>query len=284
MIALRRFFALVTLSALAACGAPEPPAPELIGGVPADQIVEGYGLLEDGEYSLPPVPPEYLAGVNRRAHVIYDGPETPGTIVIDRHAKFLFLVEEGGMAWRYPIAVGRAGVSLNRPSTVGFKREWPGWTPTANMLRTQPEVYGPFAGGVEGGLASPLGARALYLFQNGRDTHFRIHGTNDMASIGNSGSAGCIRLFNHDIIDLYDRVEPGTRVVMRSYAESVRLEGEEIANRGVELPPTIVDPESIYGATDVSDDEDAVAEEEALAAAPAVNDPLSSATIGGPGG
>jgi len=136
-----------------------------------------------------------------------------------------------------------------------MKREWPGWTPTANMLRTQPEVYGPFADGVEGGLASPLGARALYLYQNGRDTFFRIHGTNDLASIGNSGSAGCIRLFNQDIIDLYERVERGARVTVRTYAESVAAEGEELANRGEVLPPTIVDPASIYGATDVTADE-----------------------------
>lgn len=238
--------------------------PELIGGVPENEIVPGYGLLADGDYTLPPIPPEYLQGVNQRMPVVYNGPEEAGTIVIDRHAKLLYYVEEDGAAMRYPIAVGRAGLSLSRPSVVGMKREWPGWTPTANMLRTQPEVYGPFARGVEGGLASPLGARALYLFQNGRDTHFRIHGTNDLPSIGNSGSAGCIRMFNHDIIDLFDRVEVGTRVVIRSYDDSVELEGEELANRGVDLPPNIIDPETIYGATDVDGDEDEDAVEDAI--------------------
>jgi len=242
---------LFALFALAACAAVPDPEPEMIGGVPVDQIVEGYDVIEDGEYTLPPIPPEFLQGVNRRAVVSYEGPERPGTIVIDPHAKLLFLVEEDGSAIRYPIAVGRAGLRMSRPSVVGMKREWPGWTPTANMLRTQPEVYGPFRSGVPGGLASPLGARALYLYQNGRDTYFRIHGTNDLPSIGNSGSAGCIRLFNHDMIDLYDRVGTGTRVVVRTYEQSVRLEGEEIANRGIELPPNIIDPETIYGATDV---------------------------------
>lgn len=274
---------------LTACAQPE--EPELIGGVPADQIVPGYGALDDGDYALPPVPPEYLTGVNQRALVAYEGPESPGTIVVDPHAKFLFLVEEGGTARRYPIAVGRAGLSMRNDSTVGLKREWPGWTPTANMLRSQPEVYGPFAGGVEGGLASPLGARALYLFQNGRDTYFRIHGTNDMGSIGNSGSAGCIRLFNHDIIDLYDRVERGALVTVRTYEESVMYEGEALANRGVELAPTIVDPETIYGATEVTG-EDAPADENDAEDAPAVEaaaedevvsqaDPLSSDTLSG---
>ncbi len=246
---------LASLLAVAGCSG----GTGLIPGGP----VAGYGALEDGEYVLPPVPAKHLQGVNRRMPVVYNGSESPGTIVVDPHAKFLYLVEEDGAAMRYPIAVGRAGLRMRGDSTVGMKREWPGWTPTANMLRTQPEVYGPFADGVEGGLASPLGARALYLYQNGRDTFFRIHGTNDLPSIGNSGSAGCIRLFNQDIIDLYERVERGARVTVRTYEESVAAEGEELANRGEELPPTIVDPASIYGATDVTADEAPAAPDEA---------------------
>lgn len=253
------------LAMLTACAAPV----EMVGGVPADQIVEGYGVLEDGEYTLPPIPPEFLAGVNQRAFVAYEGSEAPGTIVVDPHAKLLYFVEADGMARRYPIAVGRQGLSMRSSSTIRMKREWPGWTPTANMLRTQPEVYGPFARGVEGGLASPLGARALYLYQGGRDTHFRIHGTNDLPSIGNSGSAGCIRMFNHDIIDLYDHVPNGTRVVVRSYSESVRLEGEELASRGVVLEPNIIDPDVIYGNADAATDDVAAV------------DPLGSETISG---
>ncbi|MCF2870999.1 L,D-transpeptidase [Octadecabacter sp. G9-8] len=247
-------FAALALGFLAACGSPEP---ELIGDVPVDEIIEGYGLLEDGEYTLPPIPAEYLQGVNQRAVVEYNGPEAAGTIVVDPHAKLLYFVEEDGMARRYPIAVGQQGLRMSQPSTIQMKREWPGWTPTANMLRREPAVYGPFARGIEGGLASPLGSRALYLFQNGRDTHFRIHGTNDLPSIGNSGSAGCIRMFNHDIIDLYDRVPNGTRVVVRTKAQSVELEGEELANRGVVLEPNIVDPELIYG----TDDDDSAQED-----------------------
>lgn len=254
---IRRFRPLCAAAALALLGACAAPV-EMIGEVPANEIVEGYGVLADGDYVLPPIPPEFLQGVNQRAIVQYNGPDRPGTIVVDPHAKLLYLVEEDGIARRYPIAVGRQGMSMRSASTVRLKREWPGWTPTQNMLRTQPEVYGPFAAGVEGGLASPLGARALYLFQGGRDTHFRIHGTNDLASIGNSGSAGCIRLFNHDIIDLYDRVPNGTRVVVRTKAQSVELEGEELANRGVILEPNIIDPDVIYGIED-----DVVAEDDA---------------------
>jgi hypothetical protein len=182
--------------------------------------------------------------------VVYTGDQPPGVIEIDPHAKFLYLVGEDGLAMRYPIAVGRAGRSLRHPTVIRVMREWPGWTPTANMLRREPEVYGDFAGGIPGGLSSPLGARALYLYQGSRDTHYRIHGTNDMASIGNSGSAGCIRMFNHDVIDLYDRVENGTRVVIRTRADSLRIEGEELVDRGEELPPTIVDADVIYAAVE----------------------------------
>ncbi|SLN56264.1 L,D-transpeptidase [Pseudooctadecabacter jejudonensis] len=252
----RRFAATVCVLVLAACSTQE----ELIGGVPVSQIVEGYGVLEDGEYTLPPIPSEYLSEINQRTVVEYNGPESAGTIVVDPHAKLLYLVEEDGMARRYAIAVGAQGLRMRRPSVVRLKREWPAWTPTQNMLRREPEVYGPFAAGVEGGLANPLGSRALYLFQNGRDTHFRIHGTNDLASIGNSGSAGCIRMFNHDIIDLYERVPNGTRVVVRTKDQSVDLEGEELANRGVYLEPNIVDPDLIYG-TDEEETSEAEAEE-----------------------
>lgn len=243
------------LLGLAACG---PRVDEVdiaeVGTELAEGAVDGYGFLEDGEYTLPPIPAQFLPDINQRAVVPYAGPEEAGTIVIDPHAKFLYFVEEDGMARRYAIAVGRQGMRMRAPSVIQLKREWPSWTPTQNMLRTQPEVYGPFAAGVEGGLASPLGSRALYLFQNGRDTHFRIHGTNDLPSIGNSGSAGCIRMFNHDIIDLYERVPIGTRVVVRTKDQSVELEGEELANRGVILEPNIIDPELIYGPDDPVDD------------------------------
>lgn len=232
------------LLSLAACG----------GSGPSESVRDApltpYGPVEDSGITIPAVSKAYLAEPNRRTVVTYLGPEAPGTIVVDPHAKFLFLVEEPGVATRYPIAVGREGRGFRGAATIRRIEAWPGWTPTANMLRSEPEVYGPFARGIPGGVASPLGARALYLYRGNRDTYFRIHGTNDTASIGNSGSAGCIRLFNQDIIDLAERIELGTRVVVRSYEESVALEGFETANRGKELPPTIVDPDVIYAAVE----------------------------------
>ncbi len=265
----RRAFTAYLLSGaalgLSACArAPEPIT------VPEVQYDPGYGPMVDGEFNLPPVPATYTQGVNKRMLVPYNGNESSGVIDVDIYAKFLYLVLPDSMAMRYPIAVGRLGRALTFDTTVRAKREWPSWTPTANMLRTEPEVYGPFAGGVEGGLTSPLGARALYLYRNGRDTRYRIHGTNDMRSIGNSGSAGCIRLFNQDAIDLYERVGIPTSVRMRSEGESMQLEPEHFG-RGVELPPTIVDPETIYGASD--------SEAEVAGADGTVRDPLSSDTL-----
>ena len=180
----RRFLALSGAVALGAC-TPALTEEEVRAATDLERFgftpAEGYGLIEDGEYTIPPVPLGYLEYPNRRELVVYDGTESAGTIEIDPHAKFLYWILDDGTAWRYPIAVGRAGRSLRRPTVIRRKVEWPGWTPTANMLRTQPEVYGPFRSGVPGGLASPLGARALYLYQGGRDTYYRIHGTNDLA-------------------------------------------------------------------------------------------------------
>ena len=246
IVALGRAVLFVGALALSACAAAPTQPEQIIGGVPASRIVPGYGPVSDNGYTLPPVPPEYLAGVNRRALVPYRGSEAPGTIEIDPSAKFLYWVQDDGTALRYPIAVGREGLGIAGTFAVGRKAEWPGWTPTPNMLRREPEVYGPFRNGVPGGLASPLGARGLYLYRGGRDTYYRIHGTNDLSSIGNSGSAGCIRMFNQDVIDLYGRVPPGAPVVIRTYEDSVRIEGPAMANRGIQLPPFYISPDELY--------------------------------------
>jgi lipoprotein-anchoring transpeptidase ErfK/SrfK len=234
----RRSALLLMGSALAACGAPPDDTSRAARGITFD---EGYGPLEDGEYVLPHVDPEYTAGVNKRALVTFDGSDGPGMIVVDPFAKFLFYTLGDGTAMRYPIAVGREGRGFRGTATVRVKREWPGWTPTRNMIRSEPEVYAKYADGVPGGLRSPLGARALYLYRGGRDTYYRIHGTNDLPSIGHNSSAGCIRLFNHDIIDLYNRTEVPTEVRVRTLEESIQLEGEELAHRGDDMAPTVTD-------------------------------------------
>ncbi len=245
----RRLVLLSGAAFLAGC-ATVPEEPE---GPPPVRFIEGYGPLFDAGYNLPPIPEQYTQGVNRRMTGIYIGEQRPGTIDVDPYAKFLYYIPLEGETIRYPIGVGRAGRSFSGNGVIQDKRKWPSWTPTANMLRSEPEVYGAFRNGIPGGLRSPLGARALYLYRNGRDTFYRIHGTNDMNSIGNSGSAGCIRMFNQDIIDLYERVPIGTRVHVRSEDESLRVDPEYFG-RGVELPPVIIDPEDVYGPAAVAAD------------------------------
>ena len=217
---LARIVAILALPLLAACaGTVKQKAPD---------VVPGYEGVQDGEFFVEPVPAQYLYDGNRREDVAYTGPEAPGTVVVDTFARKLYLVGEGGTATRYSIAVGREGLSFRGEGVVGRKAEWPSWTPTANMVRTRPDLYAAYAGGLPGGLTNPLGARALYLYRGGRDTMFRIHGTADAASIGHATSAGCIRLFNQDAIDLYNRVPNGTRVKVRSEAESMAREGPQM--------------------------------------------------------
>ena len=218
-ICFSRLATLAALLVLTACAAPMPKEPP---------VNPDYPGIQDGEFFIQPVDTKYLTGANPRAEVDYAGDDAPGTIVVDTFARRLYYVMEGGRAMRYAIAVGREGLAFRGSATVGRKAEWPSWTPTANMIRTQPESYAQYAGGLPGGLENPLGARALYLYRGSRDTYFRIHGTIDNASIGRATSAGCIRLFNQDALDLYNRVAIGTRVKVRTGDESLALEGPMI--------------------------------------------------------
>lgn len=232
---LARIFAILALPLLAACAT--------TAKQKAPEVVPGYEGVQDGEFFIEPVRATYLQDGNIRTEVSYNGPEAPGTVVVDTFARKLYLVNEGGTATRYPIAVGREGLSFRGAGVVGRKAEWPSWQPTANMIRTRPDLYAAYAGGLPGGLMNPLGARALYLYRGGRDSMFRIHGTSDAASVGHATSAGCIRLFNQDAIDLYNKVPNGTRVKVRSEAESLALEGPQMLNAyGHMVPET---PENV---------------------------------------
>jgi lipoprotein-anchoring transpeptidase ErfK/SrfK len=138
--------------------------------------------------------------------VDYDGKEKPGTIVIDTPNKFLYLVQGEGRALRYGIGVGRPGYTWSGVKAVSAKREWPDWTPPAEMLARRPDLPRHMAGGPE----NPLGARAMYL----GSTLYRIHGSNEPWTIGTNVSSGCIRMRNEDVIDLYGRVNVGARVIV----------------------------------------------------------------------
>lgn len=155
----------------------------------------------------------------RRADVQYATREPRGTIVVDPPHHYLYYVEGGGNARRYGIAVGGEGFGWSGVATVHSKQEWPDWYPTKEILERHPELRAglkelPSGQGVPGGPDSPLGARALYLWQGNKDTLYRIHGTNEPWKIGSNVSSGCIRMINDDVIDLYDRVGIGTKVVV----------------------------------------------------------------------
>jgi lipoprotein-anchoring transpeptidase ErfK/SrfK len=138
--------------------------------------------------------------------VAYTGGEAPGTVVIDTNQRYLYLVLQGGMARRYGVGVGRPGFEWSGAHTITRKAEWPDWTPPPEMVKRQPWL----PASMKGGPGNPLGARAMYL----GDTEYRIHGTSEPWTIGHAVSSGCIRMRNQDVIDLYDRVKVGTRVVV----------------------------------------------------------------------
>ena len=139
---------------------------------------------------------------------------TVGEIYVVPERHFLYLVTEPRRALRYGVGVGRAGLAFKGTADINRKAEWPSWRPTASMIQRAPHKYARFADGVPGGPNNPLGARALYLYRDGRDTYYRIHGTTEPQSIGRSVSNGCIRMINDHGVDLYERVPVGTRVTV----------------------------------------------------------------------
>lgn len=177
---------------------------------------------------IPPSPPYFPPGPERdrewlklaptaavdpalaKTIVDYPSKEKPGTIIVSTAEKRLYLVMAGGQAMRYPVSVGKEGASWSGTANVDRKMEWPDWNPPKEMLERKPEL----PKRLEGGPLNPIGARSLFLAQNGKDTLFRIHGTNEPDKIGQSVSSGCIRMLNEDAMDLYNRVPIGTKVVV----------------------------------------------------------------------
>ncbi len=155
-----------------------------------------------------PLDPKFQAQV-----VPYATEEAPGTVIVDTTNKFLYYVLADDMAIRYGVGVGREGFGWTGTVEVGAKQEWPTWTPPAEMVERRPELV-EYSDGMPGGVDNPLGARALYLYDHGRDTMFRIHGTNAPWSIGENMSSGCIRMLNEQITELYQFVHVGTKVIV----------------------------------------------------------------------
>jgi len=180
--------------------------------IPPD-VLAMYAALPNEQFPLPAaridlVPPQYWR------QVVQDPTgERPGTIVVDTANRFLYLVRDDGTALRYGVGIGRDGFAWAGRAQIAYKRAWPTWTPPSEMVDRQPELE-QYRGGMAPGPQNPLGARALYIFKDGVDTLYRLHGNPDERSIGQAVSSGCVRLMNQDVIDLFERVPSGTPVVV----------------------------------------------------------------------
>lgn len=194
--------------------APPPPASPAIN--PFGDYVSMYGPVSDEGYEVPGIPIKKVKPQFLRQIVADPTGERPGTLVVDTSTHYLYLVRENGEAIRYGVGLGRAGFAWSGRAVIQWKRKWPKWTPPDDMIGRRPELerYSVRNGGMAPGLDNPLGARALYIFQNNEDTLYRVHGSPEWWTIGKSVSSGCVRLMNQDIIDLYDRVPSKTPILV----------------------------------------------------------------------
>ena len=177
-------------------------------------FTNAYSARTDAGYRVPAIPVTKVPAQYRRQTVSYKTSEKPGTIVVDTGSKHLYFVLGDGKAVRYGIGVGREGFEWKGTTRVAMKREWPVWTPPPAMIKRQPELA-KWRGGMPGGPNNALGARALYLYNKGGDSGYRLHGTPEWWSIGKAMSSGCIRMLNQDIIDLHARADIGAKVIVK---------------------------------------------------------------------
>ncbi|WP_029350561.1 L,D-transpeptidase [Bosea sp. 117] len=212
----RRAFLLAAPAALAGCAARRSTDSAAIAApVATDRHAALYAAVEGEPFPVPAVDLDEIDPKFLRREVAYATREPAGTVVVDPSERFAYLVLEKGRALRYGVGVGKEeAFNFRGPAVVARKAEWPRWTPTPAMIRRDPERYAKYAGGLPGGEGNPLGPRALYLYRDGRDTLYRLHGTVEPWTIGTMVSSGCVRLINQDIIDLYRRVPVGSRVVV----------------------------------------------------------------------
>ena len=180
--------------------------------VPPD-VVAMYGPAPAERFPIPAARMELIEPQFWRQVVDYPTSERPGTVVVDTSTRHLYLVQENGKAMRYGVGIGRDGFTWSGRGVIQYKKEWPTWTPPSEMIARQPELE-PYRRGMQPSLENPLGARALYIFKDGKDTIYRVHGATDERTIGKAISSGCVRLLNQDIIDLYQRVPSGSPIVV----------------------------------------------------------------------
>jgi lipoprotein-anchoring transpeptidase ErfK/SrfK len=193
-----------------------------------------YAAVTDGGHKLPAIPFDKLDRRFLRQVVIDPTSEKPGTVVVDTTAHYLYYVLENRKAIRYGVSLGKAGFDWVGSAVIEYKKAWPVWTPPPEMIARKPELA-QYANGMPPGPQSPLGARALYLFRNGQDTMYRLHGTPEWNSIGKNASSGCVRMLNQDVMDLYNRVNGKTTVHVRY---SMYLGAYTGGAGGASSPPT----------------------------------------------
>ena len=181
---------------------------------PSSTFALAYGARPNEPYPIPAIDPKRLPRKYRRALVDDPTGEKPGTVIVDTSNRYLYHVLPGGKAKRYGVGIGRAGFAWSGRAIIAYKRRWPTWTPPEEMIERQPELA-KFRNGMEPGLKNPLGARALYIHQDGKDTLYRLHGTNEVGSIGKAVSSGCVRLLHQDVIHLFDNVRNGSPILVR---------------------------------------------------------------------
>jgi lipoprotein-anchoring transpeptidase ErfK/SrfK len=216
--------ALVTLTG---CATTTPVVPQTkTAALPAETIYSSmYAAVPDEQFPLPAIPYEKLQSRYYRQLVNDPTGERPGTLVVDTANFFLYLTQGGGQAMRYGVGLGRQGFEWSGRGVIQYKRQWPRWTPPDEMVARQPELepYSIKNGGMGPSLSNPLGARALYIFQNGEDTIFRIHGSPEWWTIGKAVSSGCVRMINQDVIDLYNRVPDKAPIVVTKLSPPIEV-------------------------------------------------------------
>jgi lipoprotein-anchoring transpeptidase ErfK/SrfK len=175
-----------------------------------------YREMVDGGFRIPEVDPDEVDARFWRTEVAYETSAAPGTLVVDTPNRYLYHVGTGGRSIRYGVGVGREGFEWSGQAVVAWQKAWPRWVPPDSMIARQPELkkYTASAGGMQPGLRNPLGARALYIHDHGKDTLYRLHGNNEPSTIGKAVSSGCIRLLNQDIIHLAANVPNGSAVIV----------------------------------------------------------------------
>lgn len=181
-----------------------------------DSYAKTYGAIPNEKFPIPAVDLKKVPRKFLRRQVKFRTRHPVGTIIVNTRTFYLHLIQEDGMAMRYGVGLGRAGFDWSGKGVIQWKQKWPKWTPPEEMIEREPELrkWSAENGGMPPGINNPLGARALYIFQNGEDTLYRIHGSPEYWTIGKAVSSGCVRMMNQDIIDLYGRVPSGSTLIV----------------------------------------------------------------------